>query len=95
MIYGEKGSVGETYANKNGFYSREQWAKQPRSRGYLANAARVSALRVQIPRPLGRKEQARPCPVACGIAADEKYLMVSEYGENGSDAEIVIFQRWN
>ena len=24
VIYGEKGSVGETYANKNGFYSREQ-----------------------------------------------------------------------
>lgn len=30
-----------------------------------------------------------------GIAADEKYLMVSEYGENGSDAEIVVFKRWN
>ena len=24
VIYGEKGSVGETHANKNGFYSREQ-----------------------------------------------------------------------
>lgn len=30
-----------------------------------------------------------------GIAGDEKYLMVSEYGMNGSDAEIVIFKRWN
>ena len=30
-----------------------------------------------------------------GIVADEKYLMVSEYGDNGSDAEIVIFKRWN
>lgn len=30
-----------------------------------------------------------------GIAADEKYLMVSEYGLYGSDAEIVIFKRWN
>lgn len=30
-----------------------------------------------------------------GIAADEKYLMVSEYGEYGADAEIVVFKRWN
>lgn len=30
-----------------------------------------------------------------GIAADEKYLMVCEYGDNGSDAEIVVFKRWN
>ncbi|MCI8653448.1 MAG: DUF3795 domain-containing protein [Angelakisella sp.] len=30
-----------------------------------------------------------------GIAADEQYLMVAEYGENGSDAEIVVFKRWN
>lgn len=30
-----------------------------------------------------------------GIAADEKYLMVSEYGDYGTDAEIIIFKRWN
>ncbi len=30
-----------------------------------------------------------------GIAADENYLMVSEYGEAGADAELVAFQRWN
>ena len=30
-----------------------------------------------------------------GIAADDKYLMVSEYGANGSDAQIVVFKRWN
>ncbi len=30
-----------------------------------------------------------------GIAADEKYLVVSEYGDYGSDAEIVVFKRWN
>lgn len=30
-----------------------------------------------------------------GIAADEKYLMVSEYGGSGSDPEIVVFRRWN
>lgn len=30
-----------------------------------------------------------------GIAADEKYLMVSEYGDCGTDAELVVFKRWN
>lgn len=30
-----------------------------------------------------------------GIAADEKYLMVSEYGADGADAEVIIFKRWN
>lgn len=30
-----------------------------------------------------------------GILADEKYLMVSEYGADGADAEIVVFMRWN
>lgn len=30
-----------------------------------------------------------------GIAADETYLMVSEYGDSGSDPEIVVFRRWN
>ena len=31
----------------------------------------------------------------CGVAADETYLAVSEYGGNGEDAEIVVFKRWN
>ena len=30
-----------------------------------------------------------------GIVADEKYLMVAEYGDYGSDAEVVAFRRWN
>ena len=30
-----------------------------------------------------------------GLAADEKYLMICEYGDAGSDAEIVVFKRWN
>ena len=30
-----------------------------------------------------------------GVAADETYLAVSEYGGNGADAEIVVFKRWN
>lgn len=29
-----------------------------------------------------------------GLAADEAYLLVCEYGCNGSDAEIVAFKRW-
>ena len=28
-----------------------------------------------------------------GLAADENYLLVCEYGDNGADAEIVIFKR--
>ncbi|MBQ3223734.1 MAG: DUF3795 domain-containing protein [Clostridia bacterium] len=28
-----------------------------------------------------------------GLAADEKYLLVCEYGENGADPEIVVFKR--
>ena len=29
-----------------------------------------------------------------GIVADDQYLMVSEYSSYGSDAEIVVFKRW-
>ena len=29
-----------------------------------------------------------------GVAADENYLAVSEYGENGADARLVMFKRW-
>jgi hypothetical protein len=28
-----------------------------------------------------------------GVAADEKYLLVCEYGRNGSNPEIVVFKR--
>ena len=28
-----------------------------------------------------------------GLAADEQYLLVCEYGNGGSDAEIVVFKR--
>ncbi len=30
-----------------------------------------------------------------GLTADEKYLLVCEYGEGGSNPEIVVFKRWN
>ncbi len=30
-----------------------------------------------------------------GLTADEKYLLVCEYGANGENAEIVVFKRWN
>ena len=29
-----------------------------------------------------------------GLTADERYLLVCEYGDGGSDAEIVVFKRW-
>ncbi|MEY8260403.1 DUF3795 domain-containing protein [Oscillospiraceae bacterium 50-60] len=38
-----------------------------------------------------RKEGSERC---YGVAADETYLMVSEYGGYGDDAQIVIFKRW-
>lgn len=30
-----------------------------------------------------------------GLTADEHYLLVCEYGDGGSDAEIIVFKRWN
>lgn len=30
-----------------------------------------------------------------GLAADETYLMVCEYAADGTDAEIILFKRWN
>ena len=30
-----------------------------------------------------------------GIAADDKYLMVCEYGNGGANPELIIFKRWN
>ena len=30
-----------------------------------------------------------------GLVADEKYLLVCEYGVDGADAEIIVFKRWN
>ena len=30
-----------------------------------------------------------------GLVADEKYLLVCEYGCGGADAEIVVLKRWN
>ncbi len=29
-----------------------------------------------------------------GLTADETYLLVCEYGENGTDAEIVVYKKW-
>lgn len=39
-----------------------------------------------------RKMESERC---YGIAADEKYLLICEYGEGGVDPEIVLFKRWN
>ncbi len=40
---------------------------------------------------LEKKESTR----CYGLTADEKYLLVCEYGDGGADAEIVVFKRWN
>lgn len=29
-----------------------------------------------------------------GITADEHYLLVCEYGDQGSDAEIIVYKKW-
>lgn len=30
-----------------------------------------------------------------GIAADDNYMLVSEYGKDGADAVLVVYTRWN
>lgn len=44
---------------------------------------------------LGNQLHKRDSDRCYGIVADEKYLMVSEYGDYGSDAEVIVFKRWN
>ena len=44
---------------------------------------------------LGSQLHKRGSDRCYGIAADETYLAVSEYGENGADAQLVVFKRWN
>ena len=42
---------------------------------------------------LGNQVEKRSGGKCYGLAADEKHLMVCEYGENGTDPEIVVFKR--
>lgn len=42
---------------------------------------------------LGNQLEKRGSERCYGLTADENYLMVAEYGENGSEPEIVVFQR--
>ena len=44
---------------------------------------------------LGNQLPKRGTDRCYGLTADERYLLVCEYGEGGSDAEIVIFARRN
>ena len=44
---------------------------------------------------LGNQLQKKDSDRCYGIIADEKYLMVSEYSGYGTDAEIIVFKRWN
>lgn len=58
----------------------------------LANGQRIKLLddrKIYLGNQLC-KENSRRC---YGLAADETYLLVCEYGENGSDPEIVVFKR--
>lgn len=45
--------------------------------------------RIYLGNQIGKKNSSR----CYGLAADENYLLVCEYGENGSDAEIVVFRK--
>ncbi len=44
---------------------------------------------------LGNQLEKKGTDRCYGLAADERYLMVCEYGEGGSDAQLVVFRRWN
>jgi hypothetical protein len=60
----------------------------------LASGQKVRLLddnKIYLGNQLGKADSNR----CYGIAADEKYLMVCEYGEAGVEAEIVVFKRWN
>lgn len=43
---------------------------------------------------LGNQIHKRNSDRCYGIAADDAYLMVSEYGCGGADAEVVVWKRW-
>ena len=42
---------------------------------------------------LGNQVRKKGSDRCYGLTADENYLLVCEYGENGSDAEIVVYKR--
>lgn len=44
---------------------------------------------------LGRQLYKKGSDRCYGIAADETYLLVSEYGDGGADAEVIVWKRWN
>lgn len=44
---------------------------------------------------LGNQLPKRGTQRCYGLAADETYLMICEYGENGADARLVAFVMWN
>lgn len=43
---------------------------------------------------LGNQIEKKNSTRCYGIAADENYLLVCEYGENGSNAEIIVYKKW-
>ncbi len=42
---------------------------------------------------LGAQAEKKGSDRCYGVAADKRYILVSEYGEGGKDAEIVVFKR--
>lgn len=43
---------------------------------------------------LGNQLRKKDSDRCYGVIADEHYLLVCEYGENGADAEIVVYKKW-
>lgn len=44
---------------------------------------------------LGNQLEQKGTDRCYGLAADENYLMVCEYGPNGTDQKLLVFKRWN
>ena len=42
---------------------------------------------------LGNQVERRGSDRCYGLAADDEYLMVCEYGEGGANAEIIVFKK--
>lgn len=45
--------------------------------------------RIYLGNQIGKRNSSR----CYGLTADENYLLVCEYGENGSDAEIIVYRK--
>lgn len=55
---------------------------------------RTGLYRMSIKSYLGNQLRKKDSDRCYGVIADEHYLLVCEYGENGADAEIVVYKKW-